>query len=445
MVSSGLMAVRLLLSLLVLLPNSLAWSQSDRRAWLSQIARHGSSSAAVVGIFAAAPIAVSAESELPMALRSLTRLAPLKDKSLKGDKAGAEKSTSLPLDEVANRLARDLEFGSTGKGSYIVTGDLSGDIFMDSCSFIDPTNKVDSLQKYQKALTILFDPSTSQVDVLEAPKVSAIDGTIRARYRCRGTLKLPWHPAVSAFESDIAWTVDKDTGLISKQEQTWSKSAGEALRETFTPSFFGPPPMSDRAKPSNEPAVVTKLFDMVNGRRDADYSAAERRTMEAWIDEIAELNVPFQSQLLPGTWRLVYLRPESDGSGIDRRIPFPEFPFNDSFQIFQGFDSSNDAEMIRNVGQVLGPNVFVAVFGDLVDVNSSREVARKRLQAIIHGGKLCFVSDATCLGLPISGVGIFESVYLGGRLRIGQNVNGGGALVVQVRVDSSSRSWFDDQ
>jgi hypothetical protein len=267
--------------------------------------------------------------------------------------------------------------------------------------------------------------------------VSAIDGTIRARYRCRGTLKLPWHPAASAFESDIVWTVDKDTGVISKQEQTWSKSAGEALRETFTPSFFGPPQMSDRLKPSNEPAVATNLFNMVNGRRDADYSAVERGTIEAWINEIAMLNVPFQSQLLPGTWRLVYLRAGSDGSGIDRRIPFPEFPFNDSFQIFHGLDSnpSKDAEMIRNVGQVLGPNVFVAVFGDLVDIPASREAARKRLQANIRGGKLCFVSDATCLGLPISGVGIFESIYLGDRLRIGQNVNGGGALVVQVRVD----------
>jgi hypothetical protein len=91
--------------------------------------------------------------------------------------------------------------------------------------------------------------------------------------------------------------------------------------------------------------------------------------------------------------------------------------------------------MIRNVGQVLGPNVFVAVFGDLVDVNSSREAGRKRLQANIRGGKLCFVFDAACLVLPISGVGIFDSVYLGDRLRIGQNVNGGGALVVQVRVD----------
>jgi Uncharacterized conserved protein (DUF2358) len=336
-----LMLPVLLLSLL-LLPNqhsSSAWSQSDRRTWLSQITRHGISSASVVGICTAAPVVVSAEGELPMALRSLTRLAPLNDKSLKGDKAGAEKFTSLSSDELANRLARDLAFGSTEKGSYILTGDLSGDIFMDSCSFIDPTNKVDSLQKYQKALTILFDPATSRVDVLEAPRVSSVDGTIRARYRCRGTLKLPWHPAVSAFESDIVWTVDKDTGLISKQEQTWSKSAGEALRETFTPSFFDPPPMSHRSKSSNEPAVVTNIFDMVNGRRDADYSAAERSKIEAWIDEIAELNVPFQSHLLPGTWRLVYLRPGSDGSGIDRRIPFPEFPFNDSFQIFQGLDS----------------------------------------------------------------------------------------------------------
>ena len=43
-------------------------------------------------------------------------------------------------------------------------------------------------------------------------------------------------------------------------------------------------------------------------------------------------------------------------------------------------------------------------------------------------------SKGVCVPLPIKGVGIFDGVYLGRRLRIGQNLNGGGARIVQVRV-----------
>ena len=39
-----------------------------------------------------------------------------------------------------------------------------------------------------------------------------------------------------------------------------------------------------------------------------------------------------------------------------------------------------------------------------------------------------------CAPLPIQGVGLFDGLYLDKRLRIGQNLNGGGARIVQVRV-----------
>jgi len=37
--------------------------------------------------------------------------------------------------------------------------------------------------------------------------------------------------------------------------------------------------------------------------------------------------------------------------------------------------------------------------------------------------------------LPISGEGLFDGVYLDDRIRVGQNLNGGGARIVQVRVE----------
>ena len=106
---------------------------------------------------------------------------------------------------------------------------------------------------------------------------------------------------------------------------------------------------------------------------------------------------------------------------------------------------------ITNLGELWGPSIFVTVTGELLDPSSSSDddgdqrrssatvPKQRRLQADIQGGSLC-VAAATerrfCVDLPmIKGVGLFDSVYLGDRLRIGQNINGGGALVVQVRMD----------
>ena len=55
-------------------------------------------------------------------------------------------------------------------------------------------------------------------------------------------------------------------------------------------------------------------------------------------------------------------------------------------------------------------------------------------QAMIEKGELCY-TDA-CIDLPmIQGEGLFESVYLGECLRSGQNINGGGARIVQVKLE----------
>jgi len=42
---------------------------------------------------------------------------------------------------------------------------------------------------------------------------------------------------LSFFFSTIQWKVDNN-GLIESQIQQWSIPASQALRETFTPSFF---------------------------------------------------------------------------------------------------------------------------------------------------------------------------------------------------------------
>ena len=72
----------------------------------------------------------------------------------------APKRTGLTTEAIASELRRDL---STGK--YILTGDLTAELFRDECHFEDPNNAVDGLQKYRQALSLLFDPNHSELRV----------------------------------------------------------------------------------------------------------------------------------------------------------------------------------------------------------------------------------------------------------------------------------------
>ena len=148
--------------------------------------------------------------------------------------------------------------------------------------------------------------------------------------------------------------------------------------------------------------------------------------IDGLIDEIVRSRAPWPRGELAGLWRLAYLQPGPDGTGVDRRIPFPEFDFNDSYQRFG--ESS-----VLNIGELLGPTLRVEVGGTLTEEDASVVRSPKRFRADITGGGLC-LGSLPCAPLPIKGVGLFDGVYLGRRLRIGQNLNGGGARIVQLRV-----------
>ena len=82
----------------------------------------------------------------------------------------------------------------------------------------------------------------------------------------------------------------------------------------------------------------------------------------------------------------------------------------------------------------------VGVSGSLSEEDPADLTAPKRFNVDITRGQLCLfgggdVAGGVCAPLPIKGEGVFDGVYLGKRLRIGQNLNGGGARIVQVRVD----------
>jgi hypothetical protein len=96
----------------------------------------------VVGAVGAVPEsnAVVAEiDQLPMILRDFTKLAPLgpampqQQEDAAHGGGGVDKTPNLPLDQIAAILTRDLTLGATGKGGYIISGDLTGAIFRNDC------------------------------------------------------------------------------------------------------------------------------------------------------------------------------------------------------------------------------------------------------------------------------------------------------------------------
>jgi hypothetical protein len=398
---------------------------SSRREWVKQqVLAFGAT--VTVTPWASASAAESSN-ELPLVLRDFTKLAPLGNK-YESHSSRDGKTLHLPLQELASRLAEDLTAGHTGHGGYLISGDLDESIYRDDCVFVDPTNRVSSLSQYRNALRILFDPTESQVRLVKPIRVNNQKREIEAKIRSRGVLQLPWRPYITAYESNIVYSIDED-GLISQQSQTWSKAASKALQESFTPSIFRSAPSSTLRPRRDESTEVAQLFDYVNGRRPYEYTQEERFEISDLIDRIVQLasNSNFRSNLLPGKWMLVYLQPGPTGEGIDRRIPFPEFDFNDNFQVF------SRASLV-NIGEVIGPLLQVRVKGDLQEDSPGNFSAPKRLVAEIKSGEICW-KGTNCFGLPISGEGIFDSVYLGERLRIGQNINGGGARVVQVKLE----------
>ena len=154
-------------------------------------------------------------------------LAPL-GKVKRGD-SYAEKKTGLSTEEVKAILQKALEDGQY----FVNSSGLPREIFDNNCRFKDPTNDVAGLSRYIKALDLLFETESSEVKLLSM-EVSG-EKEIVAEYILGGNLKFPWKPCVSPYKGVVTYTLSSEDGLVVSQEQEWSISASEALKETFSP------------------------------------------------------------------------------------------------------------------------------------------------------------------------------------------------------------------
>jgi len=164
------------------------------------------------------------------------------------------KQRGLPVSAVAEILRQDL-----GRNKYILTGELTPTVFAETCHFEDPNNSVDGLSRYRTALSLLFDPQESSLE-LQSLSTSGPD-TILADYVATGTLKLPWRPTISPWAGHIVYKLDAD-GLVSSQIDVWNITRIDAIRQTFTVLRHAPgvSPAS-AAECKAEPAVCEQIAE----------------------------------------------------------------------------------------------------------------------------------------------------------------------------------------
>lgn len=138
------------------------------------------------------------------------------------------------LAEVAAAVQRDFV-----EGQYYVTGKLTPSLYEPDALFIDPTTRVQGVEKYTAAVAALFDPAESRADLIsirEDPK----DDVIVLRWRLEGKLNLLGGLPIKPYTGTTRYVLDA-AGLISKHEETWDISAADAFISTFLPGFGAPP------------------------------------------------------------------------------------------------------------------------------------------------------------------------------------------------------------
>eukprot|EP00878_Enallax_costatus_P003264 GHUV01003467.1.p1 GENE.GHUV01003467.1~~GHUV01003467.1.p1 ORF type:complete len:135 (+),score=28.65 GHUV01003467.1:447-851(+) len=121
---------------------------------------------------------------------------------------------------------------------YYVTGKLTPSLYDDQCTFKDPTTNVKGVKPYTTAVASLFDPTVSKADLLSS-KVSG-PNSVTLRWRLEGKLKLG-NLSIKPYTGTTVYTVDEESGLITKHTETWDISALDAFVSTLIPSFGAPP------------------------------------------------------------------------------------------------------------------------------------------------------------------------------------------------------------
>ena len=151
--------------------------------------------------------------------------------ALRGIDNGGEKLIGLSISDLAEILRKDWR-EDNNKG-YYVTGRLTANVYRDDCLFDgpDPDMPVRGIRKYMNAASQLFEYKSTTSELLS---LRIHEGTVVARWRFIGTMRLPWKPKLPAFTGTTVYFTDS-SGLIHKHIETWDISVLQAFIQVFFP------------------------------------------------------------------------------------------------------------------------------------------------------------------------------------------------------------------
>nr|VDD47349.1 unnamed protein product [Brassica oleracea] len=147
------------------------------------------------------------------------------------DKSDSE-VTARDVDDVMEILRSD--YGN----AYFVTGIFTTEIYSDDCIFEDPTISFQGTELYERNLRLLVPfLEDASIELQNMDKSELSQGNyIRATWKLRTYLKLPWRPLIS-IDGSTVYELDRDFKIV-KHVESWSISAVEAIRQIFTFNSF---------------------------------------------------------------------------------------------------------------------------------------------------------------------------------------------------------------
>lgn len=121
--------------------------------------------------------------------------------------------------------------------AYFVTGNFTSSIYAENCIFEDPTIKFSGRELYARNLKLLvpfFDCASIRLLKIEKD-VKSDTNFLRASWKLRTNLKLPWRPLI-AIDGSTCYELDDDFKII-RHVESWNVSALEAVLQIFTFKF----------------------------------------------------------------------------------------------------------------------------------------------------------------------------------------------------------------
>ena len=123
---------------------------------------------------------------------------------------------------------------------YLWTGDIDPNLYSEDCTFTDPTLSFQGLATFQKNLAALQPILSALVKrplvELYSCELDEAATQVRATWRMKGDLALPWRPQIDLRGSTrFTYDPERQGGRITQYVESWELEAGAALQQIVTP------------------------------------------------------------------------------------------------------------------------------------------------------------------------------------------------------------------